>query len=114
MNPTLLQSKFNRAVSNPNDQLVLKELSVELGHLMARGRTQDIRQFRVMAANALRKLHVHSPSRHDTTYAGGVLSALLDAGAVAEETIECDQAEVDSGQITIYSALYGADPNEQS
>jgi len=91
MNHTLLQQQFERLGRKPGDLRLLKQLAVELGAALIRGRPEALRAYRVAAASALREC---TEAKAENTSAA--LAALLDVAASAEEalTAERDREEV--------------------
>ena len=98
MNYDLLASQFERLANNPGDKRLLKQLSVEFGSMAVRQPPELIREFRIMAAAALRKLE-EAAETNESIYAQGVLSALLDAGACAEGTAAQKREEAELAAI---------------
>lgn len=84
----LLESQFERLVKNPNDKKLLKQLSVEFGSKAVKGVPEAIREFRILAASALKKLEENLIETNNIIYAKAVLSALLDSSACAEDAAQ--------------------------
>ncbi len=90
MNPKLLHSQFDRLARNPADTRLLKQLAVEFGSAVIRGRPEWLREYRVAAAAALRE--IEKSQGDSAVYARGVLCGLLDAAGCAEETLTAEQS----------------------
>lgn len=112
MNHDLLQSQFDRLVQNYADQRLQKQLSGELGSLIAQRDVSGIRRFRVLAAKALRELTLE-PLLSENLYGHvfGVLETMLDIAAVAEEYLHAQQLTFTFDGRMIRLLLPGEEPS---